>query len=67
MASEERVQRHVQELLQQIVRHLDDEEYLGEPRREEDRIVIPIKQSGSRAIDVSDAASMRALLTAWMD
>jgi len=55
----------VRRLIQQLLTLLDEGEHLGTPSRSDRRIVIPINPAP--AAQDADAASMRALLAAWLD
>ena len=52
-------------LIRLLVDLLNEGEHFGVPTRTEQRIVIPIEGSVERT--EADAASMRALLAAWLD
>ena len=52
-------------LIGRLVHLLEEGEHLGTPHRADHRIVIPIE--GTPQETGPDAASMRALLAAWLD
>ena len=63
---EERARRKAQALFQQSLDLLGAGETLGTPRREADHLIVPIIPIPEAALE-SDPASMKALMTAWLD